>query len=92
MPAGVPWGEYMRFFVTAFASMAAGAQIVHIYYKPLQDMDDMVLVTKQRLRTQAKIASDGIEQAKAIQKNTLQVGNSSESAENNSITGESNVS
>jgi len=92
MPAGVPWGEYMRFFVTAFASMAAGAQIVHIYYKPLEDMEELVLVYKQRLRSQAKIASDGIEQVKAIQKNTLQVGNSSENVENNSITGDSNVS
>jgi len=78
MPAGVPWGEYLRFFVASFASMAAGAQLVHVYYRPLEDMDEMVIEYKQRLRSQAKIASEEIEQAKAMQKKAIVDGNSPE--------------
>lgn len=39
MPAGVSWGQYLRFSAAAFASMMVGAQCVHYYYKPLQDLD-----------------------------------------------------
>jgi len=39
MPAGVSWPKYISFFVAAMASMAAGAQVVHTYYKPLRDLD-----------------------------------------------------
>ncbi|XP_059617026.1 ubiquinol-cytochrome-c reductase complex assembly factor 6 [Phlebotomus argentipes] len=39
MPAGVSWGQYIRFFVAAMLSMAAGSQAVHMYYKPLKDLD-----------------------------------------------------
>lgn len=39
MPAGVSWGQYIRFSTAAFAAMMAGAQCVHYYYKPLQDLD-----------------------------------------------------
>lgn len=42
MPAGVPWGEYIKFSVSAMVSMAAGSQVVHIYYKPLKDLPDFV--------------------------------------------------
>ncbi|XP_055910113.1 ubiquinol-cytochrome-c reductase complex assembly factor 6 [Eupeodes corollae] len=39
MPAGVSWGQYTKFFISAMISMMAGSQLVHIYYKPLQDID-----------------------------------------------------
>lgn len=39
MPAGVSWTKYLTFFVAAMASMAAGAQTVHVYYKPLKDIE-----------------------------------------------------
>lgn len=39
MPAGVSWPKYISFFVAAMASMAAGAQTVHVYYKPLVDLE-----------------------------------------------------
>lgn len=42
MPAGVSWSEYIKFFVSAMACMAAGSQVVHIYYKPLKDLPDFV--------------------------------------------------
>ena len=39
MPAGVGWGQYLKFFTAAMLSMMAGSQLVHLYYKPLQDLD-----------------------------------------------------
>lgn len=39
MPAGVSWGQYLRFSAAAMMAMMAGAQSVHYYYKPLQDLD-----------------------------------------------------
>lgn len=48
MPAGVPWGPYLRFFTAALLSAFAGAQTVHIYYKPLEDLDILVKEEMQR--------------------------------------------
>ena len=42
MPAGVSWPQYLRFFTAAMLSMVAGAQIVHVYYKPLKDLDTFI--------------------------------------------------
>lgn len=42
MPAGVSWPRYVAFLSAAMLSMLAGAQTVHIYYKPLQDMDKYI--------------------------------------------------
>lgn len=39
MPAGVSWPTYLKFTTAALASMFAGAQLVHVYYKPLNDLD-----------------------------------------------------
>jgi Domain of unknown function (DUF4516) len=42
MPAGVSWPTYLKFFAAAFVSMALGAQVVHQYYKPLDDLEKFV--------------------------------------------------
>lgn len=42
MPAGVSWGQYIIFFSAAMVSMFAGAQLVHMYYQPLKDLDKYV--------------------------------------------------
>jgi len=42
MPAGVTWGRYLRFSAAAMLSMFAGAQVVHIYYRPMDDFDNYV--------------------------------------------------
>lgn len=42
MPAGVSWSQYIRFSAAAFATMMAGAQTVHYYYRPLEDMDKYI--------------------------------------------------
>ncbi|XP_036319174.1 uncharacterized protein LOC118733747 [Rhagoletis pomonella] len=39
MPAGVSWVQYMKFFSAAMLSMMAGSQLVHMYYKPLDDIN-----------------------------------------------------
>lgn len=38
MPAGVSWGQYMKFMASALLAMMAGSQAVHMYYKPLDDL------------------------------------------------------
>ena len=42
MPAGVSLPTYMKFFVSAMLTMFAGAQVVHMYYKPLADLDNYI--------------------------------------------------
>lgn len=42
MPAGVPWGEYLKFMSCALLSMMAGSQLVHMYYNPLKDLDKYI--------------------------------------------------
>ncbi|KAH8356225.1 hypothetical protein KR200_011527 [Drosophila serrata] len=38
MPAGVSWGQYMKFLGSAMLAMMAGSQAVHMYYRPLEDL------------------------------------------------------
>ncbi|XP_012268841.2 protein brawnin [Athalia rosae] len=42
MPAGVSWPRYLSFFTAAMLSMFAGSQTVHYYYKPLDDLNDLI--------------------------------------------------
>jgi hypothetical protein len=34
MPAGMPWGSYIKVVTASMISMLAGAAVVHNYYKP----------------------------------------------------------
>lgn len=51
MPAGVSWGEYLRFVAAAMISTIAGAQTVHYYYKPLEDFKRLYDCELERRRT-----------------------------------------
>lgn len=42
MPASVSWSQYLKFLSAAMFSMFAGAQIVHVYYRPLADLDNFI--------------------------------------------------
>ena len=42
MPAGVSWSQYLRFGSAALLSMLAGSQTVHYFYRPLDDLEDLV--------------------------------------------------
>lgn len=55
MPAGVSWPRYMVFFSAAMISMLAGAQTVHIYYKPLDDLDKYI--EEEVRKKQAELAN-----------------------------------
>lgn len=48
MPAGVSWGQYIRFSAAAFLSMMMGSQMVHIYYKPLKDLHVYIEAEKRK--------------------------------------------
>ncbi|XP_055541217.1 ubiquinol-cytochrome-c reductase complex assembly factor 6 [Wyeomyia smithii] len=49
MPAGVSTKEYVKFMAAALLSMFAGSQVVHTYYKPLQDLTSYV---EQEIKSQ----------------------------------------
>lgn len=42
MPYGVSWGKYLTFMSCAMLSMFAGSQVVHKYYRPLDDFNKYV--------------------------------------------------
>lgn len=42
MPAGVSWSKYLTFLTTAMLTMFAGSQVVHMYYRPLDDLDNYI--------------------------------------------------
>ncbi|XP_008546187.1 protein brawnin [Microplitis demolitor] len=54
MPPGVSTGEYIRFFIAAMITTFAGAQVVHSYYRPLDDMDQLVEEEMKRRTEQLK--------------------------------------
>lgn len=57
MPAGVPWSVYLRFTLAASLSMLAGAQTVHQFYRPLEDLDIWVeKIAQEKKIYQQKIA------------------------------------
>lgn len=54
MPAGITWGAYLRFLIAAGLSMFAGSQVVHMLYRPLDDLDEYIEVEKKTLIAQIK--------------------------------------
>lgn len=42
MPFGVPLKVYMKAIVVTFASGLCGSQVVHKYYQPLKNFDELV--------------------------------------------------
>jgi len=47
MPAGVSWPTYLRFTLAAGLSMVAGAQTVHLVYRPLDDLENWIANFKE---------------------------------------------
>uniref|UniRef100_A0A147BV29 Uncharacterized protein n=1 Tax=Ixodes ricinus TaxID=34613 RepID=A0A147BV29_IXORI len=48
MPYGHSWGYTLRFCVAAMLSMLAGAQCVHVFYRPLDNLEDYIKDERQR--------------------------------------------
>lgn len=42
MPAGVTWTQYIAFSTAALVSMLAGSQMVHMHYKPLENLQKYI--------------------------------------------------
>jgi len=63
MPAGVSWPTYLKFVSLASLSMFAGSHAVHVYYRPLNDLEEYVkqqeAARKEALRQQAAQQTDG---------------------------------
>ena len=59
MPAGVTWGVYLRFVTASMLTMFAGAQCVHLVYRPMDDLAQYVELERQhRQAAQAGTASE----------------------------------
>jgi len=50
MPAGVSWPKYLGTFALAIISGFAGSQMVHQYYQPLADLEELTLKELERLK------------------------------------------
>lgn len=42
MPYGISWTRYICLVTSAFFATAAGSQVVHLIYRPLDDLDDLI--------------------------------------------------
>ncbi|XP_017889343.1 uncharacterized protein LOC108630516 [Ceratina calcarata] len=42
MPYGMTWPKFLSFITLAALAMASGSQCVHVIYKPLDDLDDLI--------------------------------------------------
>ncbi len=74
MPAGVSWGQYLKFTSAAMLSMFAGAQMIHIFYRPMDDFDKYV---KEALEKEKAAAA-------ALKKNPLKKTTETQQSESNS--------
>ncbi|CAB0033170.1 unnamed protein product [Trichogramma brassicae] len=57
MPAGLSWPRYISIFAASILTSFAGAQCVHMYYKPLDDLEQLVqqeLERRRRAREESK--------------------------------------
>ncbi|XP_015590459.1 uncharacterized protein C12orf73 homolog [Cephus cinctus] len=52
MPAGLSSSRYLTFVASAMLTMFAGAQVVHMYYRPLDDLDELVQRELERRRAE----------------------------------------
>ncbi|XP_017791788.1 PREDICTED: uncharacterized protein LOC108573821 [Habropoda laboriosa] len=48
MPYGLSWPRFICFSTAAFLAMATGSQMVHLIYRPLDDLDDLIEVAFQK--------------------------------------------
>lgn len=60
MPYGRSWTKFLTFMVSAGASTLAGSQIVHNYYRPLADMDELVHQQVVKLKAEKGIVDDSL--------------------------------
>ncbi|XP_043600066.1 uncharacterized protein LOC122575339 [Bombus pyrosoma] len=42
MPYGMSWSRFISFISLAFLTTASGSQAVHLIYRPLDDLDDLI--------------------------------------------------
>ncbi|XP_067642141.1 ubiquinol-cytochrome c reductase complex assembly factor 6 [Eurosta solidaginis] len=68
MPAGVSWGQYMKFLTAAMLSMMAGSQLVHMYYKPLEDLNTYIEREMKNLKKHEETKSSTLDDFNVVQK------------------------
>jgi hypothetical protein len=50
MPVGISWTRYISFIVVSLFTTLAGGQVVHMYYKPLDDLEELIQQELERKR------------------------------------------
>lgn len=55
--AVLTWSELIKLGTLSLIMMFAGSHVVHSYYKPLDDLDELVEKELQRRRTEQNVTS-----------------------------------
>ena len=55
MPAGASWGRYLSFQASGLLAAVLGAQFVHLIYRPLDDLPEMIERAKQEEKEGKKL-------------------------------------
>lgn len=58
MPYGISWTRYICLITSAFFATAAGSQVVHLIYRPLDDLDDLIEEAFQKKLSEQKNHND----------------------------------
>ena len=51
MPAGVSWRKYITFSIAAMFTMFLGSQSVHLVYRPLEDLPELIADAKKQAKS-----------------------------------------
>jgi len=55
MPAGVSLPTYIKFTASALFSMLLGSQAVHMYYRPLEDLEELIRKAEEKQLAEEEI-------------------------------------
>jgi len=82
MPAGSTWGQYLGFMTAAIGSMFLGSQAVHLYYRPMDDMNEVINEIRRVKQKQLKMELENDKEltAKAEVITTVSEGDASDHA------------
>lgn len=58
MPYGISWTRYICLVTSAFFATATGSQVVHLIYRPLDDLDDLIEEAFQKKLLEQKNHND----------------------------------
>lgn len=55
MPFGISWSRYLSMWATCIVGGVCGSQMVHMQYKPLEGMEELIEKQVEQLREEMKL-------------------------------------